>query len=92
MIDTIRTMTRAQKNAILAAVILALCAGFVVGYAACSVVQREVSHIDKVNFCHDRMKNDAIRYVWRQQYCGKVKIEAIDPITGKPVMGIVEGE
>lgn len=92
MIDTIRGMTRAQKNAALAAVILALCAGFIVGYAACSAVQREATYREKANFCADRMKNKEIRAWWKSQYCGNVKLEAIDPITGKPVMGIVEGE
>ena len=92
MISTVREMARGQRSAVLWAVVMALCAGFIAGYVACAVVQREATYREKANFCIDRMKNDAIRYVWRQQYCGKVKIEAIDPITGRPVAGIVEGE
>lgn len=67
---------------------IAFLAGFAVGW----YLHGETNYRDKVNFCVDRMKNEAIRYVWRKQYCGKVKIEAIDPITVKPVAGIVEGE
>ena len=69
-----------------------LAIGCFIGYYFHDGQVKEESYRQKVNFCHDRMKNDQIRYTWRQQYCGKVKIEAIDPITGKPVMGIVEGE
>ena len=67
---------------------IAFLAGLAVGW----YLRGEESHIDKVNYCADRMKNKEIRAWWKSQYCDKVKIEAIDPITGKPVMGIVEGE
>lgn len=70
----------------------ALTIAFIAGLAVGWHLHGETNYREKVNFCIDRMENDAIRYVWRQQYCGNVKIEAIDPITGKPVAGIVEGE
>lgn len=73
-----------------------ICIAFVSGFALAwylrGEVEQEVAYREKANFCIDRMENDAIRYVWRQKYCGNVKLDAIDPITGRPVAGIVDGE
>lgn len=74
------------------ALTVAFLAGFAVAWFLSKQVQHEESYREKVNFCADRMKSKEIRAWWRSQYCGNVKLEAIDPITGKPVAGIVEGE
>lgn len=71
---------------------LVLTIAFLAGFAVGWYLHGEANYREKVNFCADRMKSKEIRAWWRSQYCGNVKLEAIDPITGKPVAGIVEGE
>lgn len=67
----------------------AFCAGYLVSSYVHDSKAEEVSYRDKVNFCHDRMKDGKTRYIWRQEYCGK-SLDAVDPISGRPVMGVIE--
>jgi hypothetical protein len=69
----------------------AFCAGYVVSSYVHDSKVVEASHREKVNFCHDRLKNGKILYIWRQEYCGK-SLDAVDPISGKPVIGVIDGK
>lgn len=73
-----------------------LCIAFVSGFALAwylrGEVEQEVTYREKANFCIDRMKNKDVATWWKMKYCDNVKLDAIDPITGRPVAGIVEGE
>lgn len=67
----------------------AFCAGyFVSSYVHDSKVEEAGFH-EKLRFCHDQMKYGQTRHIWRQEYCGK-SLDAVDPISGSPVMGVIE--
>ncbi|MFA6904124.1 MAG: hypothetical protein WC236_13695 [Gallionellaceae bacterium] len=69
----------------------AFCTGYwVSSYVHDSKVE-EAGFREKVNFCHDRMKDGRIAYIWRQEYCGKT-LDAVDPISGSQVMGVIDGD
>jgi hypothetical protein len=88
-------MSKIQKEAVLDVAVLAALTAFVIGYASCAYVKyeraQEAGFHEKLRFCHDRMKDGKTRYIWRQEYCGKT-LDAVDPISGKSVMGVIEGE
>jgi hypothetical protein len=52
-------------------VIFSAVAGGLAGYDMGRRERESNNYRDKVNFCHDRMKNDAVQAEWRQMYCVK---------------------
>jgi len=94
MIATLSSMNTRQKEAVVDIAVLVACAAFLAGWVSSGIVnyvKAEASYREKVNFCHDRMKDGRIAYIWRQEYCGKT-LDAVDPISGRPVMGVIEGD
>lgn len=69
-----------------------LCIAFIVGFALAWNLRGEEEYIEKLKFCHDRMKNKDVLAAWKMHYCKAPVLDAIDPITGRPVAGIVEVE
>lgn len=94
MIRILRSMTSKQKEAVVDISVIIACAAFLAGWIGCGIVKgsaEEANRFEKVTFCHAMMKDGRTLYWWRQEYCGKA-LDAVDPISGKPVAGIIEGE
>lgn len=92
MIRTFRSMTQIQKEAVVDIIALIACLSFVLGWSANGLIKYHEERLEKVKFCHDRMNNKDVLLAWKMSYCKAPVLNAIDPITGKPVAGIVEGE
>jgi hypothetical protein len=97
MLGALRSMSKIQKEAVLDIAVLIALTAFVIGYASCAYVKYERAEADrfeKITFCHDMMKDGKTLHWWRKEYCEKksTKLRAVDPISGRPVMGVIEGD
>jgi hypothetical protein len=97
MLGALRSMSKIQKEAVLDVAVLTALTAFVIGYAACAYVKYEreqESRFEKITFCHAMMKDKKTLHWWKQEYCKKPAktLDAIDPISGRPVIGVIEGD
>ena len=80
MIQTIKTMSKAQKEAVIDILVLCACLFFMLGYATKVLLTPEPTPMQKMIGIHDHMRSAEVRYIWRQVYCECEKLKLSSPV------------